>query len=312
MAPWSVDQIPDLKGKTALVTGANSGIGLETARALAARGAHVVLACRSADKARAAMAVIHATDPAAQLEFLALDLSDLESVHAAAAEFARRHASLDILCNNAGVMGHATVQHTKQAFEMQFGTNHLGHFALTGGLLKALQAAPAARVVSVSSVAHKVPKALGLDDPGYKTTKYWHFDAYGRSKLANLLFVFELNRRAQSRGLKLRAAAAHPGYSATNITSGTNQAGNPIKDYAVKIGNVLFGLPPAKGALPTLYAATSPEIRGGEFVGVTGLFELWGAPGVVQPGKLANDLELAARLWEKSEAWTGVRYWQGP
>ena len=229
-------------------------------------------------------------------------------MRSAAAEFRRRHATLDILCNNAGVMGHATVQRTRQGFEMQFGTNHLGHFAFAGGLAEALQAAPAARVVAVSSVAHKVPKSLDLDDPGFERTRYWHFDAYGRSKLANLLFAFELNRRAVAAGLRLRATAAHPGYSATNITSGTNQSRNPVKDFAVKIGNALFGLPPEKGAQPTLIAATSPGIRGGEFIGISGPFQLWGAPGPVEPSATARDPALAGALWRKSEEWTGVRW----
>jgi len=300
--------IPDLTGKTALVTGANSGIGLETARVLAAHGAHVVLGCRSEPRAQAAMAVIRATQPQARLEFLPVDLSDLDSVRAAAAQLAARHERLDILCNNAGVMGHASVQRTRQGFEMQFGTNHLGHFALTGLLLGLLQAAPAARVVAVSSVAHKVARGLNLDDPGYERTRYWHFEAYGRSKLANLLFTLELDRRARAAGLRLVAAAAHPGYSATNITSGTNQNHSAVKDLAVKVGNALFGLPPARGAMPTLIAATSPDIKGGEFIGISGLFELWGVPGPVAPGRLARDAALAKQLWEKSEQWTGVEY----
>jgi NAD(P)-dependent dehydrogenase (short-subunit alcohol dehydrogenase family) len=308
MAPWSLEQIPDLAGKTALVTGANSGIGLETARALAARGAHVVLGCRSESRAQAAIAVIHATVPAARLEFLPLDLSDLDSVRNAAALFSARHRVLDLLCNNAGVMGHAAVQLTKQGFEMQFGTNHVGHFALAGSLLERLAASRSARVVAVSSVAHRVPRSLDLEDPAFTRTRYWHFDAYGRSKLANLLFVFELQRRARAAGLALRAAAAHPGYSATNITSGTNQNGNVVKDFAVRFGNALMGMPPARGALPTLYAATSPGIEGGEFIGPGGPFELWGAPVPVKPGRLAQDEALAKALWKKSEAWTGVRW----
>jgi NAD(P)-dependent dehydrogenase (short-subunit alcohol dehydrogenase family) len=308
MTRWTQEDMPDLGGKTALVTGANSGIGLETARALAARGAHVVLACRNDGKAQAAIADIKATVPAARLESLTLDLSDLDSVRAAAAAFKGRHRSLDLLCNNAGVMGHASVQRTKQGFEMQFGTNHLGHFAFTGLLLDPLTAAPAARVVAVSSVAHRVPKGLNLEDPGFERTKYWHLDAYGRSKLANLLFAFELDRRAKAGGLALRATAAHPGYAATNITSGTNQNGSVVKDAVVRLGNALAGMPPAKGALPTLFAATSPQLQGGEFVGPRGLFELWGAPAVVRPGALARDLALSAALWQKSEAWTGVRF----
>jgi NAD(P)-dependent dehydrogenase (short-subunit alcohol dehydrogenase family) len=306
--PRGESPLPDLSGKLALVTGANSGIGLETARALAAAGAHVVMACRDPARARAAMDTIYASQPEVLMEFLQVDLSDLDSVRAATAEFRRRHDQLDILCNNAGVMGHATVQRTKQGFEMQFGTNHLGHFALAGGLLDALRAAPSARVVAVSSVAHKVPKGLDLDDPGFERTRYWHFEAYGRSKLANLLFAFELNRRATAAGLALRAAAAHPGYSATNITAGTNQSRNRIKEAAVQLGNTLFGLPPWKGARPTLIAATSPDIRGGEFIGIGGPFQLWGAPGPVEPAPLARDPALAGALWRKSEEWSGVRW----
>jgi NAD(P)-dependent dehydrogenase (short-subunit alcohol dehydrogenase family) len=307
MAPWGVEQVPDLKGRTALVTGANSGIGLETARTLAGKGAHVVLACRSEAKARAAMEAIAAAQPGASLEFLPLDLSDLESVRAAVARFRQRHARLDLLCNNAGVMGHATVQRTKQGFEMQLGTNHIGHFALAAGLVEPLAAAPAPRVVAVSSVAHRVPRDFDLEDPAYVRTRYWHFAAYGRSKLANLLFVLELNRRARAAGLKLKAAAAHPGYSATNITSGTNQGGNVVKDFAVRFGNALMGMPPAKGALPTLYAATAPDIAGGEFIGPGGPFELWGAPVRLQPSAMARDAALAQALWTRSEQWTGLR-----
>lgn len=308
MAPWSIEQIPDLQGRTALVTGANSGIGLETARVLAERGAHVVLGCRNETKAAAAMAVIRATVPEASLEFLALDLSDLDSVRAAVAGFRAKHAALDILCNNAGVMGDASVQLTKQGFEMQLGTNHIGHFALAAGLLEPLRAAPAARVVGVSSVAHRVPRSLNLDDPAYRRTPYWHFAAYGRSKLANLLFVLELNRRARAAGLKLKAAAAHPGYSATNITSGTNQSGNPVKELLVRFGNAAMGMPAARGALPSLYAATAPALQGGEFIGPGGLFELWGAPAPTRPSALAQDAQLATALWQRSEEWTGVRW----
>lgn len=307
MAPWSLEQVPDLQGRTALVTGANSGIGFETARALAAKGAHVVLACRSEAKARAAMDSITAAQPGAGVEFLPLDLADLDSVREAVARFRRRHARLDLLCNNAGVMGHATVQLTPQGFEMQLGTNHIGHFALAAGLAEPLAAAPAARVVAVSSVAHRVPRDFDLEDPAYARTRYWHFAAYGRSKLANLLFVLELNRRARAAGLALKAAAAHPGYSATNITSGTNQNGNVVKDFAVRFGNALMGMPPAKGALPTLYAATAADIDGGEFIGPGGPFELWGAPRRLRPSALARDAALAEALWRKSEQWTGLR-----
>ena len=307
MAPWNVEQIPDLAGKTALVTGANSGIGFETARVLAARGAHVVLACRSADKARAAMDVIRAAQPDARIEFLPLDLSDLDSVRAAAADFAARHAALDILCNNAGVMGSPVIQRTKQGFEMQLGTNHLGHFALTGLLLERLRAAASPRVVAVSSIAHRATRALDLDDHAFERAKYRHFEAYARSKLATLQFALELNRRAQAAGLKLRAAAAHPGYSATNITNATTN-GNAVKGFFVQIGNSFLGMSPLKGALPTLFAATSPTIQGGEFVGPNGPFTLWGWPGLETPAAAARDPRAGAALWEKSQEWTGVRW----
>ena len=309
MSHWTQQQIPDLSGKVALVTGSNSGIGLETARELARKGAQVVMACRNEAKAKAAMADIKATVPGAKVEFLQLDLSDLDSVRDAAVRFTTNHARLDLLCNNAGVMGQPTMQRTRQGFEMQFGTNHLGHFAFTGLVLGALKAAPSARVVAVSSIAHRVPKQLDLDDPNFERTRYWHMEAYGRSKLANLLFAGELNRRAQAAGLKLVASAAHPGYSATNITS-TTTAGNKVMEFFTNVGNSMLGMSPLKGALPTLYAATSPDIRGGEFIGPQGLFTLWGWPGVETPAAPGRDTAAAARLWDKSEAWTGVRYFQ--
>jgi NAD(P)-dependent dehydrogenase (short-subunit alcohol dehydrogenase family) len=229
-------------------------------------------------------------------------------VRAAAGAFSARHRRLDILCNNAGVMGHHAVQLTPQGFEMQFGTNHLGHFALTGLLFDALNAAPAPRVVAVSSVAHRATRGLNLDDPRFERTRYWHFDAYGKSKLANLTFALELNRRARKAGLALKALAAHPGYSATNITSGTNQAGNKVKDFVVGLGNSMMGMPPQRGAMPTLYASTAASIEGGEFIGPDGLFELWGGPSPRKPSRLAQDPALAGRLWQKSQEWTGVRF----
>lgn len=304
---WTQEQIPDQAGKTALVTGSNSGIGLETARWLAAHGATVILGCRSEAKAQAALEDIRRSVPGAKLEFLQLDLSDLDSVRAAAARARAAHPVLDLLVNNAGVMGQPTVQRTKQGFEMQFGTNHLGHFALTGLLLEALQAASAPRVVAVSSIAHRATRGLDLEDASFERAPYRHFEAYARSKLATLQFALELNRRARAAGLKLLAAAAHPGYSATNITSATTN-GSALKGSLVQFGNSLMGMSPLKGALPTLYAATAPEIRGGEFIGPDGLFTLWGWPGVETPNATARDERAAADLWKKSEEWTGVRF----
>jgi NAD(P)-dependent dehydrogenase (short-subunit alcohol dehydrogenase family) len=304
---WTQEQIPDQSGKTALVTGANSGIGLETARWLAMRGATVVLGCRNEAKADAALAEIRRTAPQARLEFLQLDLSDLDSVRAAAARARAAHPVLDLLVNNAGVMGQPTVQRTKQGFEMQFGTNHLGHFALTGLLLDALNAAPAPRVIAVSSIAHRATRGLDLEDAAFERAQYRHFEAYARSKLATLQFALELNRRARAAGLRLRAAAAHPGYSATNITNATT-GGNAVKEFFVRIGNSMLGMTPLKGALPTLHAATVPGIQGGEFIGPDGLFTLWGWPGVERPAAKARDERAAADLWKKSEEWTGVKF----
>ncbi|MGH8455848.1 MAG: oxidoreductase [Stenotrophobium sp.] len=308
MPKWTQDSIPDQSGKTALVTGANSGLGLATAQMLAAKGAHVVLACRGPAKAEHAMTQIHAAVHGAKLEFLQLDLSNLSSVRAAAESFKSRHARLDLLCNNAGVMGHTEVQRTRDGFEMQFGTNHLGHFALTGLLLDTLKATDSARVVSVSSIGHKAATGLNLDDPGYEHTPYTHFEAYGRSKLANLLFAFEMDRRLKAAHSGIKSCAAHPGYSSTNITSGTNQSGNWLKTFAVWLGNALLGMPPEKGALPTLYAATAPEIKGGEFIGPNGLFQLWGWPAPVKASPLTHDAALAAALWKRSEELTGVKF----
>lgn len=308
MTQWDPQQIPDLSGKVALVTGCNSGIGLETARTLAAKGAVVVLACKTDAMTEAAEASIRASVPQARLEPLQIDLSDLESVREAATRFRARRASLDILCNNAGTMGHHTVQRSAQGFELQFATNYLGHFALTGLLFDLLQAAPAARVVMVSSVAHKMTKGLNLDDPGFEQGGYNHFDAYGKSKLACLSFALELNRRAVRAGLGVRACAVHPGYASTNITSGANQDRNFIKDLAIRLGNAVFGMSPVRGALPSLVAATANGIEGGEFIGPDGLFALWGRPARAEPAPVAQDSQLAAALWKKSEEWTRVRF----
>lgn len=310
MTNWTEADIPDLTGKVALVTGANSGLGLETSRALAAKGAHVVLACRGEAKALAAMRVIRAVVPNAKLEFLSVDLSDLATVRAAAGEFATRHARLDLLINNAGLM---TLPYgkTRDGFEMIFGTNHLGHFALTLALLGVLKRTPHARVVTLSSIAHKNGQ-MPLDDLNWERATYSKPAAYARSKLANLLFALELDRRLKRAGIDVISVAAHPGYSATNIVYGGSAAPpslwRRIWNAMAAMGNALLAQPASMGALPTLYAATVADVKGGEYFGPRGLLELRGHPGRVSPNVRARDEKLAADLWARSEELAGVRF----
>jgi NAD(P)-dependent dehydrogenase (short-subunit alcohol dehydrogenase family) len=299
--------MPRLDGRLAIVTGANSGLGLETAAALAAYGARVILACRSRDKTAAAMATIRARTPGAQLEFGALDLADLDSVARFAAEQAG-HGPLDLLVNNAGVMA-LPLARTRQGFEMQIGTNHLGHFALTGRLLGRLQAAPAARVVTVASLAHRWTRGLDFDDLNFERATYRKWDAYGKSKLANLLFTFELERRLRAAPGTVKALAAHPGYSKSNLGhAGPQMSGSLAARWMMDLGNALFAQDTAMGALPSLYAATEPSANGGEFIGSGGLRQMRGYPRVVGCSAAARDAVAAAKLWVLSETLTGVKY----
>jgi NAD(P)-dependent dehydrogenase (short-subunit alcohol dehydrogenase family) len=299
MAPWSVDDIPDQTGRTALVTGANSGLGLHTSLALARRGARVLMACRNPAKAGEALERVTTEVPRARAELVPLDLASLDSVRSAAEDVAGRTSSLDLLVDNAGVMAIPRAQ-TADGFEMQLGTNHLGHFALTGLLLPVLLAAPTPRVVVVSSDAHKIGRIRFDDLMGEKS--YGRWSAYGQSKLANLLFVRELDRRASGR---LTAAGAHPGYAATNLQS---NYGNPVVDLFMKIGNRVIAQSDEAGAWPQLYAATMPDVKGGDYFGPSGMFGLRGAPDRDTPTRAASDDETARRLWEVSEQLTGVTY----
>jgi len=304
--PWTTNDIPDLSGKTAVVTGANSGIGFEAALALAAKNAKVVLACRSAAKADEAAAAIRRQAPNAQLEFLALDLSSLASVREFSAKLNANYERLDILCNNAGVMALPYLT-TADGFEMQFGTNHLGHFALTGLLHDLLRAAPAARVVNVSSNAHKFGRIRFDDLQSRQSYRKWL--AYGQSKLANLLFTQELQRRAQRAGDSLIAVACHPGYSATNLPMvGPDMSGSTLMGKITRLGNRIVAQSAAMGALPTLYAATAADVVGGDYIGPDGFAEMWGQPRKVGMTARARDAAAAARLWEESERLTGVSW----
>jgi NAD(P)-dependent dehydrogenase (short-subunit alcohol dehydrogenase family) len=295
---WTTADIPDQSGKTALVTGANSGIGYETARALAHKGASVVLACRSMQRGNRAAERVRAEQPFGQVEVMALDLSDLESVRAFAAEFRQKYDVLHILVNNAGVM-HPPKAVTKQGFEIQFGVNHLGHFALAGLLLDRLQSAPGARVVTVSSNFHRF--ALGrlkLDHVrGGKPYDNWR--AYGYSKLSNLLFAYELERRLKAAGSGAQSLAAHPGWTGTNLQR---------TSWMIRVMNPLFGMAPEQGALPTLYAAAAPEVERGAYYGPDGLFGWTGWPERKRSSRASYNKKDAARLWEESEGMVGVRY----
>jgi|HubBroStandDraft_6_1064221.scaffolds.fasta_scaffold89659_2 NAD(P)-dependent dehydrogenase (short-subunit alcohol dehydrogenase family) len=297
---WTAADIPDQRGRVAVVTGANSGLGLATARELARAGARVVLATRSTQKGEDAASRIASTVPGAELDPAVLDLADLDSVRAFAAAAPAR---VDLLINNAGVMA-APRRVTKQGFESQLATNHLGHFALTGLLLGRLLAAPAPRVVTVSSTLHR-RGTMNFDDLQGER-KYSPWGAYGQSKLANLMFCFELQRRATEAGTALLSMAAHPGYAATNLQFA---ATDRFYEKAIGwIGNRVFAQSADMGALPTLYAATVPDLPGGTFVGPGGRSEQRGYPKVVTAAGKAYDEQAWRRLWDISEELTGVHY----
>src|SRR5579872_2216614 len=305
---WTAAQIPPQAGRIAVVTGANSGLGLETAAGLAGAGASVVMACRSRDKAQGALAELKRRAPKASIEVMPLDLADLDSVRAFAKAFAAKYPRLDILCNNAGVMA-IPLSRTRQGFEMQIGTNHLGHYALTGLLLDRLAAAPAARVVNLASLAHRFTPGMDLDDLNWERKSYRKWDAYGKSKLANLLFTFELERRLRAGGGGAIAAAAHPGYSSTNLQFvGPQQEGSALGRVAMQLGNALFGQSAAMGALPALYACTAAGVSGSDYYGPDGFQQIHGYPRKVGCRAVARDPALAARLWDLSAQLTGVKY----
>lgn len=305
---WNDEQIDDLTGKTAIVTGANSGLGFETARILAQKGASVILASRDAAKVKAAMQTIKATAPAAQLEHIALDLADLGSVRVFAQTFSARHVRLDILCNNAGVMA-LPQSKTKDGFEMQIGTNHLGHFALTAQLLPVIEKTPGARIVTTSSGFHWLGR-IRFDNLNSEKS-YSRWGAYCQSKLANLLFAFELQRRLQHANISAFSFAAHPGYAATNLQFvGANMESTALARVAglwvMKFSNAVFAQSALMGALPILCAATAAGVRGGDFIGPK--FELRGHPSRSPAASWAHDQNTAKQLWEKSEELVGLRF----
>lgn len=290
----------------AVVTGANSGLGLVTARELARKGARTILACRNKAKGEAARRAIEVRAPSAQVEVAELDLASLESVRAFAGWLRSEHDGIDLLINNAGVMA-TPRRRTADGFELQFGTNHLGHFALTGRLLPALLARPVSRVVTVSSLNHRMG-AIRLDDL-QSERGYSPWQAYNQSKLANALFTLELDRRLRAAGASTLSVGAHPGYSRTELQyRGPRLGGGGISAWALGPLTQLVGQPAARGALPVLRAATDPQVQGGDYYGPGGPGEARGLPRKVNYSKTAHDQALAGRLWQASEALTGVTF----
>jgi NAD(P)-dependent dehydrogenase (short-subunit alcohol dehydrogenase family) len=311
---WSPEQIPDQSGRLAVVTGANSGIGLVTARELAGKGAKVIVACRDSSKGNSAVDRMRIdlapNGNEADLEVRELDLADLSSVRAFAEGVIADHPDgIDLLVNNAGVMAPPRKE-TADGFELQFGTNHLGHFALTGLLFDELKKKPGSRVVTVSSNAHKMGKMNFDDLQGEKSYKRWN--AYGQSKLANLIFALDLQRRIDEAGLDMKSMAAHPGLAATNLGSAGTGTGNGLINLLttpiLKFSHIAFAQDSEHGALPTLYAATVPGLAGGSYIGPDGIGEHRGQPTIVAPRKVAHNHEIADRLWKESAELTGVEY----
>ncbi len=307
---WTADDLPELNGHVVVVSGASSGLGEATTVALASRGAHVVLATRSADKTAPVMERIRERAPSASLEHLSIDLADLGSVAEAASVLAERHARVDAVVANAGIMA-PPLSRTADGFELQMGVNHLGHFAFVGRILPLVLAAEAGRVVVVSSSAHRVGR-IDLDDLNWERTRYQRWLAYGRSKLANLLHVLELQRRLAHAGSPVVAVGAHPGYARTALqtTGPTMQGGVSGRVTGVLSGlaNLLVAQPASRGVLPQLYATVGDEVAGASYWGPDGPVEARGFPAPASRSSEALDAEVARGLWAASEELTGVTY----
>lgn len=312
MASWTTDDMPDQHGRVVVITGANAGLGLESATQLARRGAEVVMACRNEQKAADAQRQVAAVATGPAPSVVKLDLADLDSVEAAAREIAGRWPTVDVLMNNAGLMAIPERQETPQGHEMQFGVNHLAHFALTLRLMPQLLSADAPRVVALGSVAHRVGR-IRLGDLDWTTKKYDAWQVYGQTKLATILFAHELDRRAKRAGLALRGVAAHPGYSATNLQStgpldGGRGAAKAVTWAMAHVLTPLVGQPARMGALGQLRGATDPSVQGGEYFGPTFLFGMRGAPNHSPLSSAGKDATVAAKLWDESEQMTGLTF----
>jgi len=304
---WTENEVPDESGRVAIVTGSNTGLGYDTARVLAARGASVVMAVRDTAKGDAAAARIRKLSPAADVTVHKLDLGSLASVRAAGAELAAAYPRIDLLINNAGVM-YPPKQTTADGFELQFGTNHLGHFTLTGLLLNNMLGVDGSRVVAVASIAHNIRAKIDFADLQWEHRRYDRVAAYGQSKLANLLFTYDLQRRlaaaAKTQGAKTLAVAAHPGVAATELVRHVPGASLPGVNWLS--GRLLNTS--ELGALPTLRAATDPAVQGGQYYGPDGFKQMRGYPILVTSSEQSHDTAIQQRLWSVSEELTGVTY----
>jgi NAD(P)-dependent dehydrogenase (short-subunit alcohol dehydrogenase family) len=294
---WTEKDIPDLTGKIIVVTGANKGLGYETVRMLNAKNASVIMACRSIEKGKRALGKIESLNRNTHITLMRLDLSDMESIRSFAEEFLRRHDRLDILINNAGVIL-TRYSHTKDGLEIQFGTNHIGHFLLTGLLIDRLTSTEQSRVVTVSSLAHKWGR-LNLDDLNWERRKYRTIRAYGDSKISNLYFGYELNRKLSKKGYSTMSVASHPGWAATSPLS---------DDFFSRWGSKIVAQRVDKSALTTLYAGVSNEVSGGDFIGPSGLLQIRGYPKKVRSNDISYDESIARCLWEKSEQICGMKW----
>lgn len=304
MTDWTADDMPELEGKTVVVTGANSGLGFEASKKFADKKAKVVMACRSIERGKDAKNQIEEEQPEADIEVRKLDLASLESIKDFAEEFKANNEALDILCNNAGIMA-IPREETEDGFEKQFGVNHLGHFALTAHLMPVLENAEEARIINQSSGLHENGD-INFDDIMHEES-YSPQGAYADSKLANVLFTYELDRRLSDTGIK--TLACHPGYAATNLQSrGPEKEGSTIKKYVMKAANKLLAQSAEIGALPMLYAATSPEAESGDYIGPDGFMNMRGLPVEQKSSEKSYDEEKARKLWDISEELTGVEF----
>lgn len=304
MVNWNANDIPSQSGKVVIVTGANSGLGYETTLALVRKNAHVIMACRNLEKGQRAVDLIEAKVPGASVELMPLDLASLASIHAFAESFIAKYDHLDQLYNNAGVMA-IPRRETADGFEMQFGTNHLGHFALTGLLLPTLLQTPHSRVITTSSGLHRTGK-MDFDDLQHEKS-YTRYGAYSQSKLANILFMLELERRLMPTAATTISVGGHPGFSNTNLQSNSAEAsGSGIEKVMYSLG-AIFAQSQAMGALPQLYAGTASDVVGGEYYGPS-IMSMRGNPTLETPSDAARNEADAARLWAISEELTGVHY----
>lgn len=303
---WTTNNSADQSDRIVIITGGNSGIGFETAKALASKNAHVILAVRNNEKGAEAVHQILKSYPRSVVEMRLLDLASLESIHKFVEKFSKDYDRLDLLVNNAGVMA-LPRRETQDGFEMQFGVNHLGHFALTGLILDKLLVTPASRVITVSSGLHERGKIIFDDLMGEQNYSKW--GAYSQSKLANLLFAYELQRRLNQISAETISVAAHPGYAATNLqTAGAEMEGSNFSSMMMRLANTIFAQTAEMGALPTLYAALGDDVKGSDYIGPSGFQSMRGYPVKMQSSTASHDRQTAEQLWKISETLTGVQY----